>query len=516
MESESQERPPAPSRNVTRRAVIGGAAGAAALAALYAIGGRGLLSGGGDGDEAASGTGAAASDEARALAREEVRISHLLRRAGFGVTRQEYDRYQSMGLDATIDELVNWSQVDDSEAEALAGRIDITAGNIGAPVGWWLTRMANTKRPLQEKMTLFWHGHLTSQISVVKDPVAMVAQNEFFRANAFANFDEILKGVTRDPAMMVYLDIAGSVRTAPNENYARELMELFSLGVGNYSEQDVREGARAFTGWRIPRQRGDNNRPVLGEPVFAPRQYDNGVKTFLGEKGAFGPDEIVDIIVKQPASAEFITRKLFGYFVYPDPAAEDLGPFVKVYNDSGRNVGAVVEAMLRSDVFYSPRAYRAVVKSPVEYAIGAVKALGLQASVGQTLSALGGKRDGGGVLATMGQVPLEPPNVAGWPGGASWLNSSTLFSRLNFLNTITAGQGAVQKPRGGQAQPVLEAGTTAQALANYLPPVLDDNIPDEARQVLTDYAGGADATLTAERLRHLVYLVLGSPQFHLA
>jgi uncharacterized protein (DUF1800 family) len=294
-------------------------------------------------------------------------------------------------------------------------------------------------------------------------------------------------------------------------------MELFALGVGNYSEQDVREAARAFTGWRIPRQRGDNNRPILQEPVFTPRMYDNGVKTFLGEKGAFGPDEIVDIIVKQPASADFITRKLFAYFVYPDPTVEDIAPFVGVYNDNGRSIGAVVAAMLRSDVFYSPRAYRAIVKSPVEYAVGAVKALGLQATVGQTLTAFGGRRDGG-VLATMGQVPLEPPNVAGWPGGASWLNSSTLFSRLNFLNTITAGGATVDRRRGQpQAQqPALEAGTTAQALANYLPLVLDDNLPDEARQILTDYGGGADATLTAERLRHLVYLVLGSPQFHLA
>jgi uncharacterized protein (DUF1800 family) len=178
----------------------------------------------------------------------------------------------------------------------------------------------------------------------------------------------------------------------------------------------------------------------------------------------------------------------------------------------------VVEALLRSDVFYSPRAYRAIVKGPVEYAVGAVKALGLQTTVGQTLTAFAGRRDGGGVLAAMGQVPFEPPNVAGWPGGTSWLNSSTLFARLNFLNTLTAGGPTNDRPRGGQAQaqPALDAGTTSQALANYLPLLLDDNIPDEARRVLVDYAGGAEATLTPEKLRHLVYLVLGSPQFHLA
>jgi len=516
METQSQDQAPITRRSVPRRAVIGGAAGAAALAALYAIGGRGMLSGSDDG--APAGSGSAASDEAKALEREEVRISHVLRRAGFGVTRQEYDHYQSLGLDGTIDELVNYAQVNDDEAVALANRIDVTAGNIGAPVGWWLTRIANTKRPLQEKMTLFWHGLLTSQISVVRDPAAMVAQNEFYRANAFADFDEILKGVTRDPAMMVYLDVAGSVRTAPNENYARELMELFSLGVGNYSEEDVREAARAFTGWRIPRQRGENNRPILQEPVFTPRTFDNGVKTFLGKTGAFGPDEIVDIIVEQPASGEYITRRLFSFFVYPDATAEDIAPFVEVYNDSGRNIGAVVEAMLRSDVFYSARAYRAIVKSPIDYAVGAVKALGLQASASQTLTAFGGRRDGGGVLTTMGQVPLEPPNVAGWPGGASWLNSSTLFARLNFIDTVTAGGAQPNRPRGGQtqSQPALEAGTTAQALANYLPLLLDDNIPDGARDVMVEYAGGSETTLTAERLRGLVYLILGAPQFHLA
>jgi len=445
-------------------------------------------------------------------------MSHLLRRAGFGASKAESDRYQAMGLKSTIDELVNFTSVNDDEAVALANRIDVNGGNVGAPVIWWLTRIANTKRPLQEKMTFFWHGLLTSQVSVVKDPAAMVTQNEFFRSNAFASFGDILKGVTKDPAMMVYLDIAGSVRAAPNENYARELMELFSLGVGNFSEQDVREAARAFTGWRIPRQRGDNGRPTLLEPVFTPRLYDNGAKTFFGKTGAFGPDDIVSIIVEQPASAKFITRRLFSYFVYPNPEDEELAPFVDVYQKNGRSIGAVVEALLRSDVFYSPRAYRAIVKSPVEYAIGAIKALGLQAEIGKLLFAApaGGRRDGGS-LGSMGQTPLEPPNVAGWPGGASWLNSSTLFARLNLLNSLTAG-GTTDRGRRANpaAQPSQETGTANQAMGHYLPLVLDNNLPGEATQVLIDYAGGADVALTAERLRGLVYLILGAPQYHLA
>lgn len=510
MEPEAPAARPLLSLRATRRAVVGGAASASALAALYALGGRGLFSSDGDGGSEK----AASSDEGDALQREEVRISHLLRRAGFGVTKQEYDRYQSLGLDATLDELINFTAVDDSEVEALAGRIDLTSGNVGAPLAWWLTRIANTKRPLQEKMTLFWHGLLTSQVSVVRDPAAMIAQNEFFRANAFANFGDVLKGVTQDPAMMVYLDIAGSVRAAPNENYARELMELFSLGVGNFSEQDVREAARAFTGWRIPRQRGDNGRPTLLEPVFTQRLYDNGPKTFFGQTGAFGPDEVIDIILEQPASVSFIIRRLFVYFIYPDPSEADLAPFVAVYDESDGNIGAVVEAMLRSDIFYSPRAYRAIVKSPVEYAVGALKALGLQASATNTLLGAGGRRDGG-ALGAMGQLPLEPPNVAGWPGGASWLNSATLFARLNFINQVT-GANAADRRAPTAPQPAQELGTVAQAVDYYLPFLLDGNVSTEARAVMAEYAGGADVALTPERLRGLVYLVLGAPQFHLA
>ncbi|HWC28491.1 MAG TPA: DUF1800 domain-containing protein [Dehalococcoidia bacterium] len=510
MELDAPVAKPLLSRKATRRAIVGGAASATALAALYALGGRSLFP-----SEAREGSGTAASaDEGDALQREEVRISHLLRRAGFGVTKQEYDRYQSLGLDRTLSELLDFKAVDDSEAEALAGRIDLTGGNVGAPLAWWLTRIANTKRPLQEKMTLFWHGLLTSQVSVVRDPAAMIAQNEFFRANAFANFGDVLKGVTRDPAMMVYLDIAGSVRAAPNENYARELMELFSLGVGNFSEQDVREAARAFTGWRIPRQRGDNGRPTLLEPVFISRLYDNGTKIFFGQAGTFGPDEIIDIILEQPASASFIVRRLFAYFVYPDPSEADVAPFVAAYHESDGNIGAVVEAILRSEIFYSPRAYRAIVKSPVEYAVGALKAVGLEASAAPTL--LGGGRRDGGALGAMGQLPLEPPNVAGWPGGSSWLNSTTLFARLNFIHQVTSAAATDRRSPAAAPRPAQDLGTVSQALDYYLPFLLDGNVSPEAQAVLAEFAGGADVALTPERFRGLVYLVLGAPQFHLA
>ena len=503
-------------RRATRRAVLGGSLAAGSVAVAYAALG-GELGPLGSKDDPARG-------DTDAIKSESVRVSHLLRRAGFGVTQAEHDRYQSMGLHATLDELVNFTKVEDTEAERLAAAVPVGQANRRNPTLWWLVRIANTKRPLQEKMTFFWHGLLTSQLSVVRDPEAMIAQNEFFREHAFDTFPSILRGVSADRAMMVSLNVAGSQREAPNENYARELMELYSLGVGNYTEQDVREAARAFTGWQVPQERLAAGVINLQEPVFRPARFDNGIKTFLGQSGNFRPDDIVDIITQQPASAQYITRRLFAFFIYPDPSDKDLQPFVDVYNKSDRSVGAVVEAMLRSDAFYSPRAYRSIVKSPTEYAISAIKALGLQETVGQLAGGgpYGGGRGGGAnALRDMGQVLFEPPNVAGWPGGPSWLNSTTVFARLNYLNQVTGGAPAPRTNARNAPPPVpaatgVELGTPAAALAHYLPLIVDDNVPADARQVLLDYSGGPDVLLSPEQLRGLVYLILGSPQFHLS
>jgi uncharacterized protein (DUF1800 family) len=220
-------------------------------------------------------------------------------------------------------------------------------------------------------------------------------------------------------------------------------------------------------------------------------------------------------VLAQPASASYIVGRLFAYFVWPEPSEEDLEPFIAVYNSSGRSIRAVIETMLRSEQFYSPRAYRAGVKSPLEYAVGAVKALGLRDSIVPMLGQGVGPR-GGGVLGEMGQIPFEPPNVAGWPGGANWLNSATIFARINLINRLTGGLPEGRQNRLQQQLAGTDLGSAAQAMAYYLPLVLDDNIPDAAREVLLEYAGGAEARLSPEQLRGLVYLILGSPQYHLS
>jgi uncharacterized protein (DUF1800 family) len=514
--AENQASSPALRRLTTRRAVLGGSVAAASVAVAYAaLGDKFDLFGGGSSGPA--GSSSQAVQDTDAIAKESVRINHLLRRAGFGVTRDEYEHYQSLGLKGAIDELINFTAVDDSAAVNLAAQVPIDEQNRQNLPVWWMVRMANTRRPLQEKMTYFWHSLLTSQLSVVKDPALMLRQNEFFRTNAMSTFPQILKGISADPAMMLYLDISGSQRTAPNENYARELMELFSLGIGNYTENDIRQSARAFTGWVVQRTGGLPGTPTYGEPQFVPNRFDSGTKTFLGKTGNFRPDDIVDIIVEQPASAKFIVSRLFSFFAYPGASDKTLQTFMDTYLKSNKSIGATVEAILRSDEMYSPQAYRAIVRSPVEYIIAAIKALGSQAAAAQII---GQVQRSGQLLNTMGQVLFEPPNVAGWPGGQTWLNSATMFARLNFINLVTGGAAA---PRGNQrAAPVPQQpaganlGTAAQALDYYLPMVLDGNIPDQARQVLFDYVGGADAQLSPDQLRSLVYLILASPQFHLA
>ena len=489
---------------MSRRALLTGTAAAASAAAAYA-----LLEGlpGGARLERPY-------DESAAIESDSVKISHLLRRAGFGTTREEFQHYQSIGLQATVDELVHYKGIDDSAADALAQERDAQRG---APQLPWLVRMANTRRPLQEKMTLFWHGLLTTEQSAVPDAQALTDQNDLFRRNATGNLRDLLIGITHDRAMMVYLDIDGSVKSAPNENYARELMELFSMGAGNYSEEDVREAARAFTGWHVPRQ-NPNNVNVLSPPVFRPELYDDGQKSFFGRTGSFGPDDIVEIILEQPATGRYLVRRLFEFFVYPEPADDVIDPFVEVYEYSGREISPVVEAMFKSEVFYSRRAYRALAKSPVEYTVGAIKAIGAPAD---TTRLLAGRA---AAVRNMGQVLFDPPNVAGWPSGAVWFSSSAMLARLNFVNQITGGApipdfGRFGGPPGQPTPaptptptPPAGLGTASYALSYYLPFVLDDILPDEAREVLLEHAGGPRALLNADKLRGLVYLILASPQ----
>ena len=364
-------------------------------------------------------------------------VAHLLRRAGFGVGAEELATYTALGFEGAVDKLINFEQVDDSDLEknllAMREANPISThpefpewGNREVEVAVWLARMLSTKRPLQEKMSLFWHGHFCSSVPGVHSSNLICRQNELFRNNALTpNVKELTKLVARDPAMLVYLDNRTNMKGRPNENWARELIELFTLGIGSYSENDVKEAARAFTGWQLSSLRLSKDVQFF----FNSKQHDEGQKTFLGVSGNLNGDDIIEIIFKQPAHPKFIVRKLFRFFVYDNPEEATITRFADIYTKSGFNIKELVRQLLLSSEFRSDRAYKTLIKSPLEYVIGVLRTLSARVYDVQVWKTFNW------ALEAMGQVVYDPPNVAGWAGGTTWINSSTYLSRANFAKT---------------------------------------------------------------------------------
>lgn len=482
--------PPAASRpRARRRQVLGGAAVlgvGAVLAALY---------------------------EARPAAHsapplpDSVRLGHLLRRAGFGASPDELAAYHQLGIAGTTNQLINYDALANPVIDKMTQLFSFDYANSHELQRWWLLRMLYTTRPLEERMTLFWHGLLTSARSKVR-PDMLHVQNQFLRAHALDSFPNILKGISKDPAMMIWLDLQTNRKGHANENFARELMELFSMGVGNYTEQDVREGARAFTGYTLT-YHGKQVNNIYNPPdyVFNPRLHDDGPKTFLGRTGNFTGDDIIDIIVAQPVTAEYLCRRLFSWFAYDNPEPAVLQALTKTYFATTYSVKALVQQILTSPAFYSAPAYRSTIKSPTDFVVGSLRGLGMQTEGSQTPN----------MMPAMGQELFNPPNVAGWAGGTNWLNSGTWLTRLNYANQVAAGQIAWPKGatnvQGWLAQQT--NGNVAAAADLLVAHLLDGQIGPAQRQVLLEYANNASLT-SDERYRGLTYLVLGLPEHHLS
>jgi uncharacterized protein (DUF1800 family) len=443
----------------------------------------------------------------------DTRLRHLLRRTSFVAAPADVQRYRGTPVDKVVDDLLSQDAIDDSAVDKTIAGFNFDTQKQPDVIGTWITRLMHTQRPVVERMTLFWHGLLTSGLAKSgKDHGALLTQNQFFRDHAFDKFDVLLKGVVRDPAMMLWLDIQTSRKGHPNENYARELMELFTLGAGNYTEQDVQESARAHTGYSLDQNKGYLFRPAL---------HDAGSKTFLGQTGNFDADGVVDIILRQEIAPQHFARKLFEFFAYPGPDPQVLTPIATVARESGYDTKRVVRALLTSDAFYSREAYRAIVKSPADFSIGALRLFESQVDPRTVVAA----------MRSMGQVLLDPPNVAGWPGGRTWLGTSTWFARVNtaakLMNSGIFGAGA-----GASAPKVVAAKIDALFLA--LPASADDavdqavrglvdgRISDDARATLRAYMdeGGGYGSLTRAtkdlRMRGLATLVLSSPEYQLA
>lgn len=284
---------------------------------------------------------------------------------------------------------------------------------------WWYREMLTTPSPLAEKMTLFWHNHFTSSQQKVKSPVLLYRQNVLLRRHALGNFSELLRAIAKDPAMLVYLDNVSNRKRQPNENFAREVMELFTLGEGNYSENDIREAARAFTGWSIDRDTGAFR-------VYR-MAHDDGVKTVLGKSGRFDGDDVIDILLAQRRTAEFVAAKLWREFISPTPQEKEIQRIAAVFRDSGYDIKVALRAVLTHDALYAPDNRGTLVKSPVEFLVGTMRTFAIRAVEPWPL-VLAGRQ--------LGQDIFGPPNVKGWPGGEYWINSQTLLARKQIVERL--------------------------------------------------------------------------------
>ncbi|MGE3165776.1 MAG: DUF1800 family protein [Planctomycetota bacterium] len=384
--------------------------------------------------------GIAGAPRATAASPEPIGIEgarHLLARAGLGGTPDEFARFAVLDRRAAVKALFTaadrpqppppeWTTV----VEPRRRRSDMTPEERRRALEqsrergeelkiWWYQRMIQTDRPLVERMTLFWHNHFTSSLQKVKLPLLMYRQNELFRAHSCGNFRTLLHAVAKDPAMLIYLDTVVSNREQPNENFARELLELFTLGEGHYRERDIKEAARAFTGWKVD--------PRTGDFQLVRARHDVGPKSFLGRQGNLGGEQIIDILLEQPRLARFIVAKLWREFLSTEPVADDVERIAQTFRASGYELEPVIRALLESDAFWDPRERGAMIKSPVELLVGVARTFQLPLGEGPALVRLG---------RSLQQDLFNPPNVKGWPGGPSWISSTTLLIREQTLAQI--------------------------------------------------------------------------------
>jgi uncharacterized protein (DUF1800 family) len=493
------------------------------------------------------------------------RASHLLQRAGFGGTTAEINTLVAAGPQQAVQSLVNYQAVPDNlppmQFGDLAGPAPATLRNAFRPYRdlneeqrkslnqlrivanyakmeevrrWWLDRMVRTQRPLEEKMTLFWHGLLVSGESSVRNTYHLYLQNQLYRGHATGNIRELIMQVSKDPAMLDYLNNNQNRKEHPNENYARELMELFTMGIGNYTEQDIKESARAFTGWTF-----------LGDRfVFNTFQHDNGIKTFLGRTGNFDGHDIVNIIFESPATSRYYAMRLVRFFGMDEPtddrnaavATPMIDALARLVRKENYNLQPVLTALFSSNWFYSTEVMRRQIKSPVQLVVGGLRFLDVYLDQPGPVS---------NSLKLMGQELFNAPNVKGWDGGRAWISTSTLFSRYNLPAYLVTGR----LPTGGQQQSddpdirnqfldfhsgwspqndLADANvcTTDGVVDLYVKKLIQDKIEPRKRDALVEslnrtgdaktYAFDPVAPDAEARLRTLVHLIMMMPEYQIA
>jgi uncharacterized protein (DUF1800 family) len=420
------------------------------------------------------------------------KVAHLHRRAGFGATRAELLRDLKAGPESSIDRFFHPSPISAEETEAIDGlrQTARTSSNLDLLKVCWLNRILQGADPLREKLTLFWHGHFATSNVKVNTVALMDQQNETLRTHALGGFGPMLEAMIADPAMLIWLDGATSKKEKPNENFAREYLELFTMSPGHYTETDIREAARAFTGWTRKDTYGFRETPTLQRE---PAKFDDGTKTFLTKTGRWGPNDIVRITLERPETAVFLARKLYRYFVSEagPPAPELIEPLAEEIRRQGFMIGPVIRMILRSMHFYSRAVYRQRIKSPVEYSLGLARALEVPRSALNPL-ALAATCD------AQGQELFAPPNVSGWAGGSVWINSGTLLERHNWATDLIWGRAEngleAFDPTTWAKKHSVPPARAAQAFLDLL---LDAELKEPALGMVL--GGGRDGTADGER-----------------
>ena len=456
-------------------------------------------------------------------------VAHLMRRAGFGATRDEIGTYAARGYETVVEDLLHPERFPEVEEDVLSRYYGSGTEDAPTAAAIWVYRMVNTQRPLEEKMALFFHHVFATAHSKGNHPTSMIGQIDMFRRVGLSDFRTILIELSRDPAMIYWLDNNENHKDEPNENYGRELLELFSMGVGHYSEQDIKMAARAFTGWTF-------TQPIPLYPqgrypaqfVYREEDHDDSVKTFLGETGRLNGQHIVDILVKQEPTARFLSRHLYNFFVADEPQVpawstvppqdqDAIDVLIKAYLDSGGELRSMLRVLFNSDFFKEAR-YRRV-KSPAELVVGVIKLVGAyrfpDLGVGRLAAA----------TRVMGQELLNPPTVEGWHTGKEWIDGGTLNQRVNFavdevgdlakpgIKSIIDGLSAI-----GRSMPPEE-------LVDHCLDMVGLEVGKDTRKILLTNAesGGGlrfgseeERGNSAERVQEMLQLVVASREYQFA
>lgn len=459
-------------------------------------------------------------------------VAHLLRRAGFGATRAELEEYCKKEYEEIVEDLLHPERFPEVEEDVLRRYYPGLLNQDSLPLwgGHWMYRMINTRRPLQEKMALFWHHVFATAWYKSEHTPSMIQQIEMFRRVGLTDMRTILTELSKDPAMIYWLDNSENHKGSINENYGRELLELFSMGVGNYTEDDIKEAARAFTGWTF-------EQPIPLYPnghyparfAFRPDDHDYGEKVFLGHRGRFNGEDIIDIIVQQPATARFISRHLYNYFVADEPQVpawphippqdpEAIETLMTAFQESGGDIRHILRVLFNSDFFKEARFKR--VKSPVELVAGTVKLAGTHAFPQPGLVELAG------AAAVMGQHLMNPPTVEGWHTGKEWIDGGTLNERINFavaqFDDVNAPGIQDMVNRLAQRGAELTPEEFVDGVLDLMGPLA---VEEATRQALLDFArsGGPlklgspeERRESASRVQGMVQLVVASREYQFA